>query len=209
VSQTEVASNVCFCCKTAVAVDLRGRVFASWRHIFPGSIRDIAMAVSSDGGKTFGSLARVSEDKWEIAGCPEDGPALAIDAGGTAHVVWPTLVDEGGQQQKAVFYATTTDGQTFSPRMRLSAPDQDEAAHPQIAMAGRTAVIVWDEPHGAGRRVLLRTVDASGHVSGQRVISGSTIASHPVISAAANATVVAWADGEGTTSAIAVKRVEP
>src|SRR5439155_15591396 len=76
IAETQVATNVCFCCKTAVAVASGNRVFATWRHIFPGSIRDIAMAVSADEGRQFGPLTRVSEDKWQIAGCPEDGPAL-------------------------------------------------------------------------------------------------------------------------------------
>ena len=42
--ETRIAEDVCFCCKTAVAVDSRGDVYAAWRHVFPGSMRDIAFA---------------------------------------------------------------------------------------------------------------------------------------------------------------------
>jgi hypothetical protein len=62
ISEAQVAANVCFCCKTAIAIDGDGRVIAAWRHIFPGSLRDIAMAISVDGGSRFGAFARVSED---------------------------------------------------------------------------------------------------------------------------------------------------
>ena len=78
--ETRIAEDVCFCCKTAVAVDSRGGVYAAWRHVFPGSMRDIAFAKSSDDGRQFSPLVRVSQDNWQLNGCPEDGPSLAVDS---------------------------------------------------------------------------------------------------------------------------------
>jgi Cu/Ag efflux protein CusF len=207
VTDTQVATNVCFCCKTAVVVDGRNRVFAAWRHIFPGSIRDIAMAVSAEGGRQFGPLTRVSEDKWEIAGCPEDGPALALDAGETVHTVWPTVVSEG-QPQKVVFYSSTSDGRTFTPRLRLSASGQDEAAHPQIA-AGKSgsATAVWDEPHSGMRLVMFRTIWPGGRLGIGRSLNTSITGSHAVIVPAADGFLVAWTSAEGAASAIAMRHV--
>ena len=111
-------TDVCFCCKMSVAVDARGAVYAAWRHIFPGSMRDIAFAKSTDGGRSFDPLVRVSEDKWELNGCPEDGPTLAVDQAGVIHIAWATVVNDG-EPQKALFYATSRDGKTFSARARL------------------------------------------------------------------------------------------
>jgi hypothetical protein len=48
-------------------------------------MRDIAFAKSSDGGRRFGPLVKVSEDNWELNGCPEDGPAMAADGAGVIH----------------------------------------------------------------------------------------------------------------------------
>jgi Cu/Ag efflux protein CusF len=207
ISETPIAANVCFCCKTAVAVATGNRVFAAWRHIFPGSIRDIAMAMSTDGGRHFGPFARVSEDKWEIAGCPEDGPALAVDASDNVHVVWPTVVNEG-QTQKVVFYSSTKDGRTFTPRTRLSASGQDEAAHPQIA-AGKSGnvVAVWDEPHAAMRLVVLRTIWPDGRLGVGRSLNSGITGSHPVIASVTDGFLVAWTSGEGASSAIVMQRV--
>jgi Cu/Ag efflux protein CusF len=206
ISEAHVASNVCFCCKTAVTVASDGRVVAAWRHIFPGSIRDIAMATSVDGGSTFGPLARVSEDQWEIAGCPEDGPALAMDAANLVHVVWPTVVS-GAQTQKVVFYASTKDGRTFTPRVRLSSTDQEEAAHPQMAVRRDGVVgVVWDEPHNGARRVVMRTA-AGGQFGPASILNPAGSGDHPVIVPVADGFLVAWTSGESVGSAIEVQRI--
>ena len=72
--------------------------------------------MSRDGGKTFAPQIRVSEDQWEVEGCPDDGPAVAVDAEGVVHVVWPTLVSEDGAQTIALFHALSGDGRRFSTR---------------------------------------------------------------------------------------------
>lgn len=207
VTETQVATNVCFCCNTAVAAGNSNHVFVAWRHIFRGSIRDIALAVSAEGGRQFGPVTRVSEDKWKIAGCPEDGPALALDASERMHAVWPTVVGEG-QPQKVVFYASTTDGRTFTPRLRLSASGQDEAAHPQIA-AGKSGGVaaVWDEPHGDMRLVIFRTIWSGGRLGIGRSLNASITGSYPVIVSVADGFLVAWASGDGRASAIVMQRV--
>jgi Cu/Ag efflux protein CusF len=205
VTEAAVASGTCFCCKTAVAVGSRGQVFAAWRHIFPGSLRDIAMAVSTDGG-TFGPLARVSEDKWEISGCPEDGPSLTLDATDTAHVVWPTVVTDG-EPQKVVFYASTKDGRTFTPRRRLSGLEQKEADHPQIAAGSSAVAAVWDEPHGDTRQVMFTTLGIDGQWERARALNTTGSASHPVVVRVGDGFLVGWVGGEGLSSAIALQRI--
>jgi hypothetical protein len=48
-----ITGGVCYCCKTALAARADGAVFAAWRHVYPGNIRDIAFTSSRDGGRTF------------------------------------------------------------------------------------------------------------------------------------------------------------
>ena len=78
--ERELAKGVCYCCKTALALGGNGAVYAAWRHVYTGNIRDIAFIASTDGGRTFAEPMRVSEDRWELAGCPDDGPSMAVDA---------------------------------------------------------------------------------------------------------------------------------
>ena len=49
----ELAKGVCYCCKTALAAGADQTVYAAWRHVYPGNIRDIAFTVSRDGGRSF------------------------------------------------------------------------------------------------------------------------------------------------------------
>jgi hypothetical protein len=43
---------------------------------------------------------------------------MAVDAQGTIHIVWPTVIG-GAEPTGALFHATTRDGRTFSPRQRV------------------------------------------------------------------------------------------
>ena len=78
--ERELFKGVCYCCKTALTIGPRGEIHAAWRHVFAGNMRDMAFTMSRDGGKSFSPLLRVAEDGWSIAGCPDDGPATAVDA---------------------------------------------------------------------------------------------------------------------------------
>lgn len=210
--ESRIAEDVCFCCKTAVAVDHRGHVYAAWRHIFPGSMRDIAFAKSTDGGNTFSPLVRVSDDHWRLNGCPEDGPSLAVDPSGVVHIAWATVVEDGDEPRKALFYATSRDGKVFSPRIRVATNKMSTPGHPQLALiSNRGAAIVFDEAMGSTRRVSLARVTWSGEVQPPQVLSGDESATHPVITETAAGTVlIAWTsrpDGPSSLSTIQLRQV--
>jgi hypothetical protein len=192
ISESQIAGGVCFCCKTAVAVDGRGIVYAAWRHIFPGSIRDIAFSTSNDRGLHFGPLVRVSEDRWELNGCPEDGPAMAVEPSGIVHIVWPTVITDS-EPRKTLFYAISRDGRTFSPRARVPASGATPS-HPQLTLTSDGgAVIAWDELSDGVRRVSMTAVSASGEFRPPQVVSGNEAASYPVTARSGSDDVlVAW-----------------
>jgi len=210
--ETRIAEDVCFCCKTAVAVDARGAVYAAWRHVFPGSMRDIAFAKSVDGGRHFSTLVRVSKDDWELNGCPEDGPSLAVDASGVVHIAWSTVVN-GGEPEKALFYATSSDGRIFSPRVRIATGRSSTPGHPQLTLTSNGSPrIVFDETTGGVRRVSLARVARGGEVQPPEVLSGDEAASHPVIvQTTPGELLVAWASRSGAPadgSTIRLRRVK-
>jgi len=217
-TEARVATDVCFCCKTAVTVADEGATYVAWRHIYPTNLRDMAVARSPDGGRTFGAPVRVSEDGWQIDGCPEDGPSLAVSADGVLHIVWPTLIDEP-QARKAIFYSFSKDGgRTFVPRIRLDRDDDGStiAAHPQVAaidsINGRVYV-VWDEGAGASHRVRLRRIASSSRdgwtpVPGDIVtVSGDERAIYPAIAVTPDGAVVAWTAGPSNASEIRVRAI--
>jgi hypothetical protein len=205
--ERELTRGVCYCCKTALAAAGDGAIFAAWRHVYPGNIRDIAFTMSRDGGRSFAPPVRVSEDGWQLEGCPDDGPALAVDARRTVHIVWPT-VTAAPEPHKAIFYASTIDGRAFAPRVRVS-PLGHNTAHPQIALDGAGMVwALWDEIVSARRRVFVAARQEDGAFEAPRALSGDAAsASYPVAAAADGALVAAWVAGEPSVSRIEVRRL--
>jgi hypothetical protein len=210
--ETRIAEDVCFCCKTAVAVDSRGGVYAAWRHVFPGSMRDIAFARSFDGGRQFSPLVRVSDDRWQLNGCPEDGPSLAVDSAGTIHITWSTVVN-AGEPYKVLFYATSRDGRTFSPRAQIPTSENATPGHPHLTLTrDGGAAIVFDETIKGARRVSLARVSRTGEPQRPEVLSANDSASHPVVvQTNPRGLLIAWtsrSDDPSIPSTIRLRRID-
>jgi hypothetical protein len=204
-----VTGGVCYCCKTALAVDAGGRLFAAWRHVYAGNMRDIAFTVSADGGRTFAAPVRVSEDEWQLEGCPDDGPALSVDERGMAHVVWPTRIREKGAQTIGLFHAMTSDGRRFTSRQRLETAGVPH--HPQLVASGDgTVAVVWDESLEGRRQVVLASgkigAEARPHLK-RAVLSADTSGSYPVLAHSGPTLVVAWTSHVLGQSVIRVARI--
>jgi hypothetical protein len=213
-AERELAKGVCYCCKTAFAAGRDGTLFAAWRQVYEGNIRDIAFAVSRDGGRTFGPPVRASEDLWEIHGCPDDGPAMVVDGSGDIHLVWPTVVTgEEGEPAGALFYASTRDGRTFTPRQRVPTLGGPRPMHPQIVVdqTGEIA-IAWDELVNDQRVASLRTVTrgARGAAAFGPVVTldERAPAQYPALAATNEGILAVWTSGAAGSSTIAIRRLD-
>lgn len=210
-SAESLTGGVCYCCKTSVAAGSDGSVYATWRHVYPGNVRDIAFTMSADGGRTFAAPVRVSDDNWVLDGCPENGPALAVDGGRRVHVVWPTLVpgsSADGEPTLALFYATSPDGRRFTARQSI--PTEGVPRHPQIALDSRGGTIVaWDEQATGVRRVALARGRSDGGVARfvRAAIGDGLPAAYPVVTSVEGATIVSWVSGSGAATTIHVERL--
>jgi hypothetical protein len=211
-AERELVKGVCYCCKTAAAAGRGGRVHAAWRHVYPGNIRDIAFISSFDGGRTFGAPIRVAEDGWQIAGCPDDGPAIAMSPDQQVHVVWPTVI-AGPEPRGALFHASSRDGRAFTTRVRIPTLGSPKPSHPQVAVVDdRQLVVVWDEIlEGTRRAAVVRatTGAADGVVFGKPAMLDPTgpPSVYPVVASTGPATITAWTSGAGEATAIAVRRL--
>jgi hypothetical protein len=211
--ERELTKGVCYCCKTALAAGADGAIFAAWRHVYPGNLRDIAFSASRDSGRSFTPPERVSEDKWALDGCPDDGPALAVTQPGVVHLVWPTVI-AGANEEGALFYASSRDGHTFTTRVRIPTLGGPRPSHPQIAVdaAGRISV-AWDELIDGGRVAAVRELEpqtdgkvAFGPIVKLGVGERST---YPVIAGLPAGLVAAWTSGPPEASVILVRRIRP
>jgi len=201
-----VTGGVCYCCKTAIAARPDGTMFAAWRHVYAGNIRDIAFSTLAEGGTRSSPPVRVSSDEWALDGCPDDGPAMVVDAAGVAHVVWPTLLNRP-EPHKAIFYSWTEDGRTFVPRVRVS-PEGRNAAHPQVVVDTDGVTVLWDEVVDGSRRVFARRRSRSQKNFAPVMLSDEGVsATYPAAAVSSDAIVVAWSESTGGASRIAVRRI--
>jgi len=126
-----IAHGVCPCCRPVAVADARGSVQVVWRGVYSGDHRDMALAVSSDGGETFGEARRVHEDGWSINGCPHSG-ATMVRAGNR---LWMSWFSAGDGSNPGVRLAWSDDGgETFSKPSIVSAGVLD-ANHPAMDVA--------------------------------------------------------------------------
>ncbi|MBX2822093.1 MAG: glycoside hydrolase [Rhodothermaceae bacterium] len=132
---TVVAKETCQCCRTSIMVAEDGTVYVAWRHIFPNTERDMALAHSTDGGQTFTEPRRIYADNWSVEGCPHSGPSLTIDAAGVFHATWYT----GVETHPGLYYSTSKDGVTFSEPTTLVA----EVGVSQVQASGHGETHTW------------------------------------------------------------------
>ena len=202
-SAQPLTGGVCYCCKTAVTVGPDGAIYAAWRHVYPGNIRDIAFTVSRDGGSSFAAHVRVSADRWMLDGCPENGPALAVGPDNIVHVLWPTLVPAtrpDSEPSLALFHAVTRDARTFSKRERVATDGTPR--HPQLVSTSRGMAAAWDEEVDGGAR---RVVFMSGLAHDREVLSAAR-AQTPALAATVDGFIIAWTEGTDASTIRVTRR---
>ncbi|MDQ3255680.1 MAG: glycoside hydrolase [Acidobacteriota bacterium] len=157
-----IASEACPCCKTSLATGPNGRVYASWRQVLSGDFRHIAVSSSTDGGKIFSSPVIVSDDRWQINGCPVSGAALAIGTDETLRVLWYTAGEAG---KPGLYWSESRDGgQTFAPRK----PFADGSGHGTPSFLGykdNVLVAVWENSDDNAALVTTAQLLSDGHVT--------------------------------------------
>jgi hypothetical protein len=130
----------------------------------------MVLALSRDGGRSFGDATLVSADNWKINACPHRGGAVGLDARGRVYMSWYT---EGTDIRPDLRFAVSPDGRRFGPpkRLHVSATSIPDQARMAVDPAGR-AVMVWEESTAVRRRVLLRyTLDGGRTISPVHVLS--------------------------------------
>jgi hypothetical protein len=156
-----VAKDACPCCKTALAAAHDGRLYVSWRQVLPDDFRHIAVASTTDGGRTFSAPVIVSDDHWQIAGCPVSGSALAVDLDGALRVLW---YSEGSAGATGLYWSESRDeGHTFSPRQLLAS---GQAFGTPVALNAKdNLAVVCGMSEGASSHLMTAQLDRAGHIA--------------------------------------------
>ena len=146
-----ILSDVCECCRTILQADQAGNIYVAYRTVPREGkmLRDIVIARSADGGKTF-TPSVVSEDGWEINGCPIVGPSVAIGRTGEITVAWFV----GGGGKPGLYYAVSRDaGRTFTPRRPLIDEQRIGKHSHAVPLVGGRTLFTWDDAGDNGQTV--------------------------------------------------------
>lgn len=196
----------CPCCRTALAAGPDGVLYAAWRKIFPGDVRDIVVARSTDGGKSWSEPVRPREDGWVFPGCPHAGPSLKVAPDGSVHIAWWT----GKSGEAGVYYARSDDGaRTFIPAP-IATGARSNPAHVQLALlTGTRVAVAWDDGQSETPGILLRVGEGTTFSRPTRLSTTGVAATFPVLGASGDSLFVAWSQvGEAPHRASMAAKVD-
>jgi hypothetical protein len=163
--------HICECCHPSAVIAADGAIHVMFRNWLGGS-RDMWLASSRDGGKSFTSK-KVGEGTWVLNACPMDGGGLAAKATGEIVTSW--------RRDKTIYW---TDGSQFhAPEWagKDSALTLDAQGKPVIVWTEGMRVIAYDgavqelAPHGgfasvaASKAGVLAAWESGNGISVQRL----------------------------------------
>ena len=162
---------VCDCCQTDVALTENGPV-AVYRDRTSAEIRDIYVARQQN--QIWAPGRPVAEDRWEISGCPVNGPAITA-AGNRVGVAWFTAA----QGHSRVRLAQSDDGgSTFSPALDIDAKHALGRVDIATLSDGKMAVSWLRSVTASQGEFVVRLVSEDGTLGPVHVIA-STSTSRP------------------------------
>ena len=122
-----------------------GSVHLAWA-VGDDAAADLRLATSSDGGRSFREPRLVAPGEGHA-----DGPALALDAGGTLHLAWGEAGDGPGGHYRIRYARSVDGGETFEAPRRLPSPAGPALASesfPAIALGrgrpGGRVYLLWE-----------------------------------------------------------------
>src|SRR3989338_8195912 len=185
-SNVKIADHVCECCRTAMAVDTDDYPVVVWRHIYDTNIRDHALA------KLDGRMApvRLSQENWNVAGCPHHGPSLSIASDGIYHAAWFSNAPE----RHGLFYAHSTDqGRTFSSPLNFG-NFEAQPARPYVFSLGDRVYLVWKEFDGENTGIFgMHSGDGGKSWSvPEKLASTSDVSDWPMLISENNMAYLSW-----------------
>jgi hypothetical protein len=194
-----IASRVCECCPTSVALTADGPI-AAYRNRSAGEIRDIYVSRLSAG--KWSTPAPVHRDNFKIEACPINGPSIAANGKDVA-VAWFTAPNEKQQS----FVAFSHDGgATFGKAVKVE--DQGTLGRMQVALAPDGAAIVgWVEFANEKSTFKVRRIDAMGARGPSVSVADISGTRFPRMVIAKNEAVLAWTESEKESSRVKTARI--
>lgn len=189
----KVDGSACVCCRTALAVGSNGRIYMGWRKALDKDIREIVVAGSTDGGKTFAPPVIVGNDQWEFAGCPHRGPSLGVDKEGRLYVAWYSE----GEGMPQIYLGRSSDGGASFSKEVLKVQPGFFPDHPALVVTDAGICVVWEEVTPLMGKIIIESRPWQGEAVRQQLSQGNRRAAYPSIVANRKGEVLAaWTKEE-------------
>ncbi len=187
--ETQIDNRACECCKTSMTATADSLV-AVYRDRSDKEIRDISIVRYANG--RWSQPQALTNDGWEIDGCPINGPAVSANGRNVA-VAWFTAPDDKSQ----VYVLMSADsGKTFGKKIRID--DGNPLGRVDVvSRSSGAAVVSWVERTSQGAQVRMREVAANGTAAAPMNVSGTAglgSGVFPRIVRSGDDIVVAWTD---------------
>ncbi len=178
--------TTCSCCQTAAAV-ADDALLVVYRDRSEAEVRDISLVIMREG--RWSAPASVHEDKWELSGCPVNGPSIAARDRRVV-VAWFT----GAGDVPAINVAFSNDaGSSFGDAVRI---DRGEPLGrvDTLMLDDGTALVSWVEWQGSDEALLVCRATVDGCISSHRLTLNSEGSSmnFPQMAATSDGIYVAW-----------------
>ena len=188
----------CDCCQTDVAIGPEGPV-AVYRNRDSDETRDIYLSRSIAGQWTDGK--KISNDGWVIAGCPVNGPAIAVDGKNMA-VAWFTAA---GDRPTVKMAFSGNAGVDFSKPIKID--ENRPSGRVDIAfLSGDSAIVSWLRKNDEGQpEISARLVSATSGAGYTITVAENSVSRSsgvPQMISNGEYLIFAWSDVSGEDSQV-------
>lgn len=185
---SEIDSDVCSCCQTAIGRTTDGLI-AAYRDHQAGELRDISVVRFRDGSWT--QPKTLHRDGWIINACPTEGPSIAA-SGTEVGVAWLTRANDRPRVQVALSHDA---GATFGVPVRID--DGNPLGRPSlIRFDSNSHLAVWlEKKSDAQVDIRLRRIGSDGRKQPSFTVSGAPVGrstGFPKVAIAGEQVIVAW-----------------
>lgn len=159
--------RICECCQTSAAMTTEG-IIAVYRDRSEREVRDIHFVRGQAGG--WSAPRPVHADKWELNGCPVNGPSVAAEG---RRVAFAWFTGEGEKPRVQVAFSDDA-GATFGSPVRVD--DGEALGRVDIVMlADGSALVCWMGGGAEGGANKVRRVNPDGTLGAVVIIARTDV----------------------------------
>ena len=186
----ELDNKVCDCCSTSTALTQNG-VIVAYRDRSDGEIRDISIVRQI--GQDWTRPRNLYTDKWEIAGCPVNGPKIIADGANKVAVAWYTMA--GNQAQVKVSLSSDA-GANFSKPIQID--EGNPLGRVDLVFDNNNLIVSWLENSGNEKAAIrLAKVQSNGQIDQRMTVAQTNSArssGFPIMEKLGNQLLIAWTE---------------